>query len=204
MDIALCAGSIPYCRMGLALPKKLGWGLRGLKGKEEVDRERFREPCASLMAWGPLVAGGTGTGPGSAALRHRLHPSACSVAGRALLGHAWGPKGYQGSTRLIWSMEAELVSPFSVFQIPKDWSHTNRVSASGNHSFNPSSEHQQLKSPKRRDCNGHERERVKSLKEGNERSPLLTCVLSLPVKSRKKGELRITCVPIKQPVANTT
>ncbi|XP_030339884.1 dual specificity mitogen-activated protein kinase kinase 3-like isoform X2 [Strigops habroptila] len=25
-----------------------------------------------------------------------------------------------------------------------------------------------------------------------------------PVKSRKKGELRITCVPIKQPVANTT
>lgn len=67
------------------------------------------------MAWGPLVAGETGIRPGLAGLRHHLPPSACSVAGRAPLGHAQGPKGYGGGTRLIRSVEAELVSPFSLF-----------------------------------------------------------------------------------------
>lgn len=42
------------------------------------------------------------------------------------------------------------------------------------------------------------------LKAEKEKCQLLTCASSLPVKSKKKRELRITCVPIKQPVANTT
>lgn len=88
-------------------------GAGGLWDKQDLCREGFREPCASLMAWGPLVAGETGIRPGLAGL---LQPILlCLPAaqpGLLSLGPTWVCEGHGVGTRWIWSMEAELVSPF--------------------------------------------------------------------------------------------
>lgn len=91
-------------------PRKPGWGLRGCGGKEEQDRESFS---------GTLdITNGVGTSCGwrngdQASLGWALAAqSACSVAG--ILLSSWDQEGCGVGTWWVWSVKAELVSPFSL------------------------------------------------------------------------------------------
>ena len=78
----------PTLQNGSGSSQEVLGGGRGAVGQAGAGQGEFSG--ASLMAWGPLVAGETGIGPGLAGLGSGS-PSACSGAGIALLGLCVGP-----------------------------------------------------------------------------------------------------------------